>query len=102
EVGAGVWSAGLGAGPMPGAAGAGGAGATARVDSETGPAGLLACSMSWLDPRRPTAVIIDPALPVARPRSSSLPEAASADVTVAHFVPSKCVTSVLVRWSPAS
>jgi hypothetical protein len=101
EIGAGVWAAGGGVGPAPGAAGAGGADAAVWEGSETGPAGELACSMSWLEPRRPTTVIIDPALPVTRPMSSSLPEAASADFTVAHVVPSKCTTSVLVRCSPA-
>src|SRR5262250_2805545 len=92
--GGGVGGGGLGAGPTPGAAGKGGTGAAARVGSETGPVGQLACSMSPLGPARPTSVSADPAGLAARPMTSSLAVLESAETTVVQAVPSKCTTSV--------
>src|SRR5215470_12407361 len=66
----GVGGGGLGAGPTPGAGGSGGSGAGARVGSETGPLGQLACSMSALEPARPTSVSADPAGSTASPMAS--------------------------------
>jgi hypothetical protein len=93
----GVGGGGLGAGPTPGAGGRGGSGAGARVGSETGPLGQLACSMSALGPARPTSVSADPFGLAASPMTSSLAEWESAETTVVQFVPSKCTTSV---WWP--
>src|SRR5215470_869372 len=93
-VAGGVAGGGFGAGPTPGAVGTGGTGASARVASETGPVGQLACSMSPLGPCRPTTVSDDPAGSVSMPITSSLAEALSAETAVVHAVPSKCTTSV--------
>src|SRR5215831_12477055 len=92
-VGGGVFGGGFGAGPTPGAVGTGGTGAAARVGSETGPEGQLACSMSGLGPSRPTTVSDEPAGLTAMPTSWSSAEPESAETTVVHAVPSKCTTS---------
>src|SRR5262249_39122464 len=92
-VAGGVCGGGVGAGRTPGAAGTGGTGAAAGAGSETGPVGQLACSMSALEPCRPTKVIDDPAGAAAMPMTSSSALGASAETTVVHAVPSKCTSS---------